>query len=397
VEHEAASGKEEEDQQYYPVNYADLARLRDRRQWVPAGFDTPRSLAKLGLDHFGPGFGDYRRILVLGFETAVVEASVDRATVSGRLVDTGYAYAGEHREYRLFARDDDPRAVGVGTDSIVFADQHPRFEGSDAVDAVRTIADARAGAVPRYHEVDRGFERVTARTGSPPSGFVWTRNVFQGSHYDGPELESVVASSDSYLFDEGGAYLRYEFVFDRPKSEPLVRRKLRRIASWGDQGPFQGITTVDVTAEQRAASLVMKVPEANYSDAFGTKAKTYPQVTWSFDHERGEDEWTVLITHEAGDEVPAETLQARISPTPPGTESERTVTPDRETVAPGDTLAVPVPDGSRTHADRLQLFWEAPDGSATAILGRYEYAPRSDGTTVDGRREDGRRDSRSIQ
>ncbi|PSQ19107.1 hypothetical protein BRD00_02345 [Halobacteriales archaeon QS_8_69_26] len=343
----------------YPIWHADLDRIRRLEDGVPSMYEnTVRRSSKLGLDHLGIGFGNYREVVRLGrTRTYVVEAPVDRGAVGGTLLGSGYRGAGRHREYRLFARSDDPRAVAVGPEAVVFAGSHSGVDGS--LDAVRTVVDAAKGAVPRYHEADDEFDHLLRRVGGSPMD-LFDPGEDPVTAKAGVDFDGLVGYGWTHTFDADVTYERHTFALDRPGDPGAVREKLRRFAA---EAGMQEAWTVDVTVDGQTAEVVAAFPDHRLEE--DRPAVTYPTVTWGFDHEREGDELRVTVIHEAGDEVPAENLKLeRLR----GRETISTFE-GSDTVGPGDSVtallaAEPSPGGVR-------LVWNSP--KALVNLTTYEF------------------------
>jgi hypothetical protein len=79
-----------------------------------------RGFLKSSMDYVGIGYDNYDRVLG-NFVTIVAEVDVDRGTVEGTLLDSGYEAQGAYEGYDLYGRSDLPRTVAVGDEAIVFS------------------------------------------------------------------------------------------------------------------------------------------------------------------------------------------------------------------------------------------------------------------------------------
>lgn len=354
----------------YRVWNLDLDGIRDLGDAVPRGIrDSVRFFRARGLDHFG--IGTYRRVIRMvgvGVGTAtVVEASLDRSAVTKTLLETGYDDAGGHRGYRLFDRGDDPRGVALGEGDLVFANVDP--DDGPPTDVVRSVLDARAGAIPRYHEASDWFDRLSRVAGGDPLGYLHGARTWSTPD----DLGDVRGNGEALAFDADTTYRRSVYAFDGAGDADRRRQALRRYAARSGMGEARA---VEVTLDGATAEVVAAYPDEHYDDRPGDDgtAVTYPQITWGFDHERRPEEVAVTITHEAGTEVPASTLtiEANVdAPLPTGFSEED------DAVGPGDSVSFSIPrEGSGPHY-RVRLLWEALDGSASSLLGTYRIESES--------------------
>lgn len=367
----------------YHVRVVDFERIRALGDDVPPSYVAHRLYGKAGLDVFGLGFDAFRRVIRLGgndVDAAVVEAPFEHGAVAETLVGTGYRRAGEFRGHPTFVRDDGPRAVALLDGALVWSsvEVDPGVGPDLAVAVVRAVHDAHRGRVPRYHEVDEGFRRLTRETGGPPVALFLTGDVTLSAR---EEMEGLVGVATTNSFDAGSTYQRWVYAFDRSKDDDTVRRGIREFLA--DSGLGARADAVEVTVDDRTAETAMVVADGRFDDGFGSLPEvTYPQVTWSFDHEASGDSdpggdgesdeedgdwWTVTVTHAAGDEVPGEALSLFVDGRQMVTFSEQ-----HDVVAPGDSLTVDVRAGTSA-PDRARIVWRPPEGGVTWPLASYVF------------------------
>ncbi|PSQ15684.1 hypothetical protein BRD00_13575 [Halobacteriales archaeon QS_8_69_26] len=327
---------------------------------VPERFARDRR-RKLGLDHFGIGFDRYQWVLRIDRWTAVLTGRFDPADVVDTLLASGYGRAGTHHGVALLAREDGPRAVAVADGALAWSSAPG---GDPPVGAVRALFDAKAGRVPRYHETDEGegFATLTEATGGPLVGRLF---VDAGDlPIPGFDVEGVDGWGTAVAFDGATTYLRTVVAFDRPKDPETVRLKLRSGAAGREF--YRTADAVDVTADERSASVVAAVADERYADLLGAPETdvTYPQVTWGYDRDPAADE--VTVTHRGGDEVPAGSLRVT---TPAVPDEPSRFADEYDAVGPGDSLAVAVPPSG---GGRIRILWSSSAGARRSVLDRYE-------------------------
>ncbi|PSQ15683.1 hypothetical protein BRD00_13570 [Halobacteriales archaeon QS_8_69_26] len=357
------------DREGYRLRVARPARVTDLGTAVPVRFARHQRVGKLGLDHFGVGFEDYRWVLRIApwgdTRSAVVSASFDRAAVAGTLTETGYERAGDHRGTWLFAREDGPRAVALGDGTLAWAAAVDRDATPGPRAVVRTLVDARRGAVDRYHEVDGDFEEFSRTAGGPLVGTLHAGDVAAGYPLWNWDLQGLVGWASTTAFDEGNSYLRAVFAFDRDLDPDRTVDELRRRTA--SEPLFAGAGAVDVTADDRSATVVAAVEDERYHDLVGDDRPlpgvTFPQITWGYDHDPAADE--VTITHRGGDVVAAPTITVDYSSggRVPQFRDEHDV------VEPGVSLTVPV---SAEDPGRITVSWLSPGVASGGVTGIYD-------------------------
>ncbi len=355
------SGPGDSEDPRYGYRVVDFEQVRELGTAVPGSYTLDRQFGTLGLEYFGIGVENYRRVVrTAGDRAVVVEAEIDPPSVATTLLDAGYSADGRVREYRVFSRDDGPRAVAVGDDALVFG---RAGEGSDQVAIVRSVLDAAAGEVDRYHEVDTGARRLSRTVGTPPLGFV---NPRAGRGFlDTLELDGTTGFASSQAFDDAATYWQYVFSFDGPVETEAVREGLRQFAV--DTGDFRYATAVEVSVGNRTARVAASIDDERIYQVFDFPTDiTYPQVIWGYEQSTDGEDTTVTITHEAGDEVDADLLRVdggRIRDDP-----------GADAIAPGDSLTVVAATDTGEPPYVIRIVWQARDPPVYAVIGRYSLA-----------------------
>jgi hypothetical protein len=347
----------------YPVRVLDVERVRALGAGVPDAFGVQRWFGRVGVDTLGVDRESYRRVLRLdGTRAVVVEADPDAAAVGDHLRETGYESVGRHRGRAVFARGDDPRAVAVGDGAVVFS--NPVAPAADPVDVVRTVLDARAGAVDRYHEVETGFRRLSTAAGTVPAGALRTGTELDVSAGEAA-LSGVVGTGVTTAFDGATTYHRRLVVFESPRTAARIGYDLRRIAA--ADPALRAATAVAIRVDGRQATLVGAIPNERYTTVAAPFERVrYPQVTWSFDRSRRGEAVVVAVGHEGGAPVSAERLSATLDG-----RAVRLGVPDGDPVTPGDTLLVRVARSRLSPPADLVMTWRVPELTVSAVLGRY--------------------------
>lgn len=315
-----------------------------------AGVDNndPRFFQKPYLDHFGIGYDNYDAVLGMHRTTRstyVLEGNIDTDIVAETLVQSGYASAGTHGGYDLFAREDSPRTAAVSPDAIVWA----HHEESTAI--VEAVIDAERGAVPRHHEANDAFARATDAVGAGP----WT--MLGGLGID-PTGKALVRAM-TYSFDADGIYYTHHQLY--PETTSVSEQALRDALD--DMTRARASRAVDIQVDGQLATIEMHLPHeslrTDYADA------TVPQITWGVTE--GEDSLT--IRHEAGDPAPAGAITLLAQRGRDRTELDGQFSDTYDRIQPGDTLKVDPLDGS---VDRIVGRFSPVDAARSADFVVYE-------------------------
>jgi hypothetical protein len=297
---------------------------------APVRFTTPRKRLLSHLDHFGVGYPNYDRLLYTPFGT-VLAGDFAAVAVAETLVRSGYAAAGTHRDYDLFARDDVPRRVAVRDGTIVRSSRrvhdHPRIEA---------LLDARADRIDRYHNATPGVERLTDTVGEsrmveyipptddPPEGRYWRK--CEGFRFDGDIAYHVM----TFLYPEGHTPPEAD-LRDRAVDGTVLTRE---------------VANSDFRIDGRLVTVEGRIPPGEGIDPGDITPPYPPQVTWGYDRER--DPRAITLRHEAGDAVPADTLSLRFGVDAPDglftLPASRPFPTDTDRLTPGETATVDVRD-----------------------------------------------------
>jgi len=332
---------------------------------APVRFTTPRKRLLTDLDHFGIGYANYDRLLATDLGTAI-EAAFDPAAVAETLTNSGYAPAGSHGGFDLFVREDMPRRAAVGDGAIVWSSRRVH-----AAPAVEALIDAHGGRIDRYHEVDAGVERVTDAIGE-------SRMV----EYLPPSDARDWKKCEGFRFDGRTAYHVMTFLFADAVTDPERRIRER---SYGDTVLTREVEHSDLRVDDRLVTVEGKVPPGKGIAPDEISPPYPPQITWGYD--RRTDPRALVLRHEAGDPVPADTLRLRFETDEPdplySLPTSRPLSTDTDRLAPGDTATLDLqewPMVSVIHPDDID--WDAEDHYAAAeprpaTRVRLTYAPES--------------------
>jgi len=329
--------------------YFGSSRKPGIRSDAPRLFVARQAYSRAELDYFGIGFDRYDHLVDSVFGS-VIEASFERSSVGRTLTESGYERAGTYRGYDVFARDDGPRRVAVGDDTIVFtsADLH----GEPNLEA---LVDTGAGERPRYHEVDSDFEQLTAAAGEPSHVGINT------SLRDPTDHPAMLA--DGFRFDRDNAYqiVHYRYTTDRVPTKEALESALR-----DDSYRFaEAADTFDVYVDGRLATVETRVPLR--PDGEIDPRYRLPQVTWGVAYDEAADR--VTVRHEAGETVPADRLFYDLSlPEAPGRVEKKPLWPGAETVAPGAEATIDL--GDSPGVDHVNVVYSIGGTHFTVLFGR---------------------------
>lgn len=321
------------------------------RAWVDA---QPRpfafnSVLVSQLDYLGIGYGTYERALWYGTEVVVL-ADFDPESVAETLVDSGFEQTDTTDRYHLFSRSDRDRAVAVGSGFVI------NSWASEPRRNVDAILDARAGDVPRFHEVDEDFARLTETAGDR----LWTWRIGPNSaseDFDGDVTEHVVSSTAD---DRVYFVMQYLFAEGTTPSKSAIKRVLED----GDRAPSAQMTDIDI--DGREVTIEYHDPDEEYrSEGDDPLAALPPHVTWGFDHDRAGE--TVTIRHEAGDEFGAGAVTVDVG----GDPADEQFADRFDRVGPGDELDVSVELDRWSTGDAVWVTWEDPESESVSLLAEY--------------------------
>jgi hypothetical protein len=299
-------------------------------QHVEEGFASwPRAVIESTIDWFGYGYDSYDRAMKMG-GTYVLVGDIEPSTVADALASTGYEQTGSYEGYTLYRRADIPRTVAVKSGVILYAAD---IHAEDAMDddserTVKAVADTEAGRTERHHKSDADFALLTEKARDRPAA--WLGPVALDP------TETAVTGGITEVVEESKAYQLLYMVYPEG-TEPPVRDIERAIEA--DQRSLVSDRS-EVTAEGRVA-VVEGVRDVTPVDDYS--GPDWPQVTWGV----GQEEATVTIRHEAGEEVDASKLA--ILTTAEGGDLQMTDAQfaDRfDSVAPGDERTVSIGDAT---------------------------------------------------
>jgi hypothetical protein len=310
------------------VNYVEPRTLDGDADTDGSPDRTAFVFQKPHLDYFGIGYENYQRVIGLHSlaTTFVLEGDIEPETVSETLVDSGYATAESHASYDLFDRADGSRTAAVGEDAIVWAHH------DESATIVKSVVDAKRGAVERHHKTNEQFALLAEKTGSRP----WTWSG--GPTYD-PTGEAI--ESMSYTFDEDDVYYMFKLAYPEGKTveEQVLRDEIEQRSRAVEAG------SVDLDIEGRVATIEMKQSiDSIRSEYDGVKI---PQITWSAAKNRER----VTIRHEAGRTVPANTVTFHLEGDGGRSPTDVQFADTSEAIEPGDEITVDVSDDSK--AERI--------------------------------------------
>ncbi|MDS0242409.1 MULTISPECIES: hypothetical protein [unclassified Haloferax] len=329
--------------------YFSSSRKPRMRPEAPPLFVTRQAHDKAALDYFGIGFDRYDHLVDSVFGS-VIEASFERSSVGQTLTESGYDRSGAYRGYDVFDRDDGPRRVAVGDDTIVFTSANLHDEPN-----LEALVDTGAGERPRYHEIDSDFEQLTAAAGGPS-------HVGVNTTIHGPTGRPAMLA-DGFRFDRENVYqvVHYQYTTDRVPTKEAIESEFRR-----EHYRFaDAAETFDVYIDGRLATVETRVPLR--PDGEIDPRYRLPQVTWGLAYDEATD--CVTVRHEAGETVPADRLFYDLSlPEAPGRVEKKPLWPGAETVAPGAEATIDLSDSPG--ADRASVVYSIGGTHFTVLFGR---------------------------
>ncbi|ELZ80234.1 hypothetical protein C453_19190 [Haloferax elongans ATCC BAA-1513] len=313
---------------------------------APVRFVVPQIRLRTELDYFGVGYTGYNRLLETRFGT-VLAGGFDPTTITNTLTESGYRRDGTYREYERFSRSDVHREALVTDEAIVWASQrvheHPNVEA---------LVDARDGRIPRYHEENDAYRRLSEVIGE-------SRMV----EFIPPEGDRQWTKLEGFRFGDDTAYHIMSFLYPEEMEVPEADLRDRSIDST--------ILTREVDATDFRVDGQLAVAEGRIPLGEGYPLPTTqpPQITWGVT--RNATDQTLTFTHEAGESVATADLQFRadIADTSElrSLSETRPLPTDHDELGPGDSVTIDrqaIPDVEVIHADDID--WDAADPYATS-------------------------------
>lgn len=245
-------------------------------------FDIGRSVLQASMDYVGYGVTEFDALVGVGPVGTVATGDVDRDRVRETVAATPYEPAGYHRAYDVYDRTDVDRLLAVGDDALV------QTRGANHRAKAEAIVDAAGGHVPRRHETDETFERLTGFVGTAPT-------VMDGFGV----LDDALADALSYTFDDDSAYFVHEHLF--ADGATPSEGEVKRVA--GEFSRTDHASRIEVTIDDPRVTVAWQLDGGAFSERDGYRP--LPFVTWAVD----EGDETVTVRHAAGDPVPVERLQ----------------------------------------------------------------------------------------
>lgn len=302
------------------------------------------SILRSRVDYFGVGFDSYSLAVGVG-RCGVLEGSFDRSAVRTTMEQTGYAPAGSYEGYELYDRPDGNRTVALGDGTIVFQ------SGGEDRTSLQALVQLAAGEARAYHETSESFDLYTRRLRLSPS-------VMFGFGVGGKEFDATHTSL-SYRFDTEAVY--YSFLQLYPDGANIPRSRMREVAremAGDDTNPL-----VEIETDGRFAELQMRLDRSDLEN----ERVTVPQVTWGWESDPAAR--TITIHHEAGDSIGASYLRIEHD----GNPIDSQFGDEYETVEPGDSITVRVPDEGTS--DELAIVFETADSSSVLARASLEESP----------------------
>ncbi|WP_380680145.1 hypothetical protein [Salinigranum sp. GCM10025319] len=253
---------------------------------APVRFTTPRKQLLAELDYVGVGYPNYDRLLRTPFGT-VLEGGFEPATVAAALTESGYRRDGTYAGHDVFVRSDGPRRAVLTEGALVWSSRRVHARPN-----VAALVDAHEGRVPRFHEVDDAFERVTDAIGE-------SRMV----EYIPPQGERTWASAEGFRFDGRVAYHVRTFLY--PEGETPPEDELRRRSKTGTVLTRE-VENTDFRVDGRLVTVEGRIPPDAGVQPSEVDPPYPPQVTWGYGRDRVAE--TVTLRHEAGERVPTDAL-----------------------------------------------------------------------------------------
>ena len=316
---------------------------------APVRFTTPRKRLLAELDYFGVGYANYDRLLRTELGT-VLAGGFDSATVTDSLTSSGYHTDGRYQGHERFVRSDVRRQAIVTDDAIVWSSRRVHERPN-----IEALVDAREGRVPRYHEENEAYRRLSDVIGEsrmvefiPPDGERrWTK--LEGFRFDGDVAYHLM----TFLYPEGMAV---------PEDELRERSIDRTVLT-------REVDNADLRIDGQLAVFEGRIPPGEGISPAEIHPPYPPQITWGFT--RDDTEETITITHEAGASVPTDDLhlgfEADVADELWSIPETRPLPTVLEELKPGDSVTVnrqDIPDVSVIHPDDID--WGAEDQYAAS-------------------------------
>jgi hypothetical protein len=337
---------------------------------APVRFTTPRKRLLAELDYAGVGYRNYDRLLRTPFGT-VLEGGFDPETVATALTESGYRQDGTYAGHDVFARSDGPRRAVLTEGALVWSSRRVHARPN-----VAALVDAHEGRVPRFHESDDAFERVTDAVGE-------SRMV----EYIPPNGERTWVSAEGFRFDGRVAY--HVRTFRYPEGETPPEDELRRRSKTGTVLTRE-VENTDFRIDGRLVTVEGRIPPDAGVQPSEIDPPYPPQVTWGYD--RDPEAETVTLRHEAGERVPTDALglaftvdatAGRLVRSEP-----RSLATDLDRLGPGDTVTIDlhdVPEVTVIHPEDVDHEADEPDASGDsrpATVLELQFGPDALGRTL---------------
>ena len=288
------------------------ARDPEYNRWIPAESETPDTLdldiplyvtpdsigrSELGtvpslasvpvsdMDYVGSKYEEFEYVLDNGVAT-IGKPNVRGETIREAFDQTTYERTEDYGDFSIYAREDVPRAIGVGDKTVVFG-------SGDTVSVARSKVevsiDTVAGRIPRREQSDNDFATLSARTGARPLtiyGFLTPSERI---------TENTIGSSMSYTYDETSGYFVYEILYPEDKTPTVdeIKRGLEETRR-ARESYF-----TDVTIEDPFVTVAFQIPESEFEPP--ERNPEAPVITWGVEFDTGAG--TVTVRHEAGESV----------------------------------------------------------------------------------------------
>lgn len=295
-----------------------------------------RSVVMARQDYLGRPFESYD-LAVANRGVVVLEGNFERASIESFLADTRYALAGQYHDYVLYDRPDGNRVLAIDDGTIVSG------RGTESRAAVEYVVEVGAGERPRYHEVDDTFGQFSDAVGTSPAvmfGFGLTEAAVEPLH-----------TSLSLRFDEEAVYYVHQQLYpdDVDIPESTVREDLRNM-----RRNFES-ALVEIESDGRFLTVVIRVGRSSIEDR-----RDLPDIMWAWDKDQANR--TITLHHEVGDSFDASHVEILHD----GDPTDAQFADEHDTVGPGDSITVEVPDEFGT--DSINVMMDLGGGSSSTIL-----------------------------
>ncbi|WP_254538301.1 hypothetical protein [Halomarina litorea] len=215
-------------------NYDQLEMLFSgpAERWTGVDFDEVTDLVS-----FGPA--------------SVYTTEVPEADVVEDLEDEDFDDESDLEGYTVYVSSDESVAVGVNGETLVWGRES--YQGSDAVDVVERVIEAKAGEEDRYADENEHFTALVDRLGDGDLVYGRTREESDADDPANGEFRDLVARGTTVSLDGETADMRWALVFEDENDIDVDDVKEYVDENDGSDGTFDDLDDVSVSSSGRSA------------------------------------------------------------------------------------------------------------------------------------------------